>query len=120
MARTPKIFPGELGVRGRSLLPLLKAKTDRERDRLWSAHQKREQTLLALLCKHYRIGDVEDRYRRLSLALAADFVPAFQQPAHIGRPKKWDRVTGGLLVVEIDNLLADQTDDIVKAAKILA
>lgn len=60
-----------------------------------------------MLCQHYGIPEGPDKYLHLSLALARDFVPAFQERNPRGRQAKWTALSRGALVVEIERCIAN-------------
>jgi hypothetical protein len=64
---------------------------------------------LDALREHYGIEPGPHQYMALSLAMAREFVPGFQEEAKKGRPAKWDSVTKGILVVEVRRLVVPRT-----------
>ncbi len=60
---------------------------------------------LSLLFEHY--GVQQGDFAELVTALACDLVPGFQvttERSQVGRPTKWDGISSGYLVVEIERL----------------
>jgi hypothetical protein len=60
---------------------------------------------LILLCEHYGIELGPNALPDLAVALAEDFVPAFKDKAKPGPSAKWTRLSAGMLVAEMDELI---------------
>lgn len=69
-----------------------------------NANAEEDANKLRLLCQHYDILEGAQMFRALSLALAREFVPGFQERKALGRPSKWTMLNKGALVVEIERL----------------
>jgi len=61
-----------------------------------------EHEKLELLAEHFNIPVGPSRWYQLSLTLARQLVPGFNEAKLKGRPKKWGMVEKGALVVEIE------------------
>ncbi|KHF24519.1 hypothetical protein JV46_25520 [Solemya velum gill symbiont] len=62
---------------------------------------KEDEDKLKALCGYYGIETNIGMYRSLALALAREFLPEKKKPKP---PVKWNSMTGGALVVEVERL----------------
>jgi hypothetical protein len=72
------------------------------------------------LCDEYEVRIDDDLWMNLALALARDFVPAFQERKRPGPKTKWNSYRCGILVVEIERLVESHALSIEAAADLLA
>lgn len=115
----PKKFKGKLSKRieprvANYLLPANRL------DPILEKHREEDAEKIALLCVEYDIPPDNFMFFRLSLALAREFIPGFQEKKKRGTKVKWNTSRHGVLVVEIEKIRDEQNYSVTEAARKLA
>jgi hypothetical protein len=94
--------------------------TEEGAKKIWRDQSEDEWNSVRQLCDEYGIEYDDNFWMNLAVALARDFVPAFQDKTRPGPKQKWTDHRRGILVVEIERIKTSQSISIEDAADELA
>ena len=94
--------------------------TDAQARKMGQAQSDDEWQSILMLCDEYGIKNDDNFWMNLAIALAMDFVPAFQEKTRPGKKVKWTDHRRGVLVVEIERIKESRSCSVEIAAAELA